>query len=190
MTSVDITTRADAEAYVTAWMRFMRTIHERHPRPAGWVYSGHESFLERHGRFFTPSTAIPAGVRRGLPKNCFDNAYREARRSKGRYHYVEGLAFCAIPTLHAWLIDAAGTVIDPTWDDHLVGLAYFGVELSLAEVATTRRGGWCCLLDDWKRQFPAARGVPVLAPDAWFAEAPTRPESPPHEDVPHGICGP
>jgi hypothetical protein len=62
-----------------------------------------------HGR-------MPKGMRKGELKACFENA---ALRSNpdGTYIYCEGFAMherIAFPFLHAWLVNKAGQIIDPT----------------------------------------------------------------------------
>ena len=67
--------------------------------------------------------------------------------------YVEGYAVIGgkNPVLHAWNVDAEGSVIDSTWEP--VGSAYFGVILprSIVEPAKTS------VLDDWESGWPVLR---------------------------------
>jgi len=178
--------RAQARQFLLDHMAFLT--QARGAVPKGWRYNGTEAFLQAHGRFFEGDGTLPPGVNRGLPRLCFDTAYRETLRSHGRYHYVEGYAFWHIPTLHAWMVDQDGRVIDPTWES---GLAYFGVELNLLEVKRSRQAHCTSLLDDWMRHFPAARGVPVIAKDAWHRREPTTPlDTRLPTESPHGIYGP
>jgi hypothetical protein len=58
---------------------------------------------------------LPAEYKRGIPKQCFSNATSIALDNPS-LRYVEGFAVRVIPIHHAWLIDEAGNVIDPTWD--------------------------------------------------------------------------
>lgn len=48
--------------------------------------------------------------------DCFDNAYRVSQADPA-FRYAEGYALMcgSIPTHHAWLVDRAGEVHDPTW---------------------------------------------------------------------------
>jgi hypothetical protein len=76
-----------------------------------------------HGR-------MPKGMRKGEPKACFENA---ALRSKpdGTYVYCEGFAMSeriAFPFLHAWLVNKAGQIIDPTLRSPN-GYQYLGIKI-------------------------------------------------------------
>lgn len=70
------------------------------------------TFVARNGQDFT---AGPYLGRRGKPRHCFENALNLAWGTTG-YRYVEGIAHKVIPVHHAWCVDAAGNVIDPTWE--------------------------------------------------------------------------
>lgn len=50
------------------------------------------------------------------PKECFDNAEKVAAE-RPELRYTEGFALMdgSIPTHHAWLTDADGKAVDPTW---------------------------------------------------------------------------
>ena len=56
---------------------------------------------------------------------CFKNAFN-LLTVRDDLTYVEGYAFWFLPVLHAWCVDAAGNVVDPTWDDPQ-DRRYFGV---------------------------------------------------------------
>jgi hypothetical protein len=137
-------------------------------RPEGWAYSSIHDFLIQHATFFTPC-GLPRTLRPMTLQMCFENAYRVARRTTA-YHYVEGWAVRHIPVQHAWVVDREGNAYDPTWasgSDLTVGTTYFGVELSLDEVALSRRSGNHAVLDDWKRDYPALQGRDVMAMERW-----------------------
>lgn len=94
-----------------------------------------------------PGWKLPAGVRRGAPRQCFRNAIHLASRQPGLYTYVEGVARLIITVEHAWCVAPDGTVVDPTWRANraLDGLAvpeYFGIpirlEYALQTVVRTR----------------------------------------------------
>jgi len=69
---------------------------------------------------------LPARFNRGTVGQCFANAGSLALNNPGLI-YVEGLADCGLfPTAHAWCIDDAGRVIDPTWRD-CANASYFGI---------------------------------------------------------------
>lgn len=67
---------------------------------------------------------------KGSPKICYKNCY-EVMKKHPDLTYCEGYAFDnAVPFVfnHAWLINAQGEVIDPTWRDaDSKNAAYFGV---------------------------------------------------------------
>jgi len=67
--------------------------------------------------------------------------------------YAEGYAVTGskIPVLHAWNVDAEGTVIDSTWEP--VGSMYFGIALPLAIV----KGVKTSVLDDFESGWPVLR---------------------------------
>lgn len=134
--------------------------------PPNYLFASIEEFLLRHGTFFTVAP-LPAPLKPMRIGGCFENAYRLATRTQA-YHYVEGIAYSVIPVLHAWVIDANGTVIDPTWAHDMLGESYCGVELSLDHVRESRRKGSLTVLGDVPRRHPALAGVPVLAKNAWF----------------------
>ena len=88
---------------------------------------------------------------KGPAKFCFWNAQRLAGRRKG-LRYCEGYATGVIPVEHAWCIDAAGRVIDPTWSEDYQP-DYFGLPLDLKLVRRiVRRSNWYSALfyvDNW-----------------------------------------
>jgi hypothetical protein len=65
------------------------------------------------------------GQRQVCYKNCFDALWK-----RGDYHYCEGYAIddeLDLAIAHAWLINDAREVVDPTWADDACGATYFGV---------------------------------------------------------------
>ena len=65
---------------------------------------------------------------KGEPKSCFKNCF-QARWEYPQLSYCEGFAIdddLNLAISHAWLINDAHEVIDPTWDD-APGCTYFGV---------------------------------------------------------------
>lgn len=89
---------------------------------------GPSTAVFRHGKPFKPSVDRTPWLKRGKPRNCFNNATVYAA-GRDDVFYAEGYAVSpelVMPVHHAWLVDPDGRVIDPTWidvDDH----AYFGI---------------------------------------------------------------
>ncbi|MEB3219955.1 MAG: hypothetical protein VKN72_27500 [Nostocales cyanobacterium 94392] len=66
---------------------------------------------------------------RGKVKQCYKNCFEPLWKRKDWY-YCEGYAIdddLNLAIAHAWLINDAGQVIDPTWRDNISGAVYFGV---------------------------------------------------------------
>lgn len=97
-----------------------------HAHAALWVAEHGQPY--KHG-----GTPLPVGLRLGRAGICFENAQR-AVLSHG-LRYVEGFAGPLSDgspwTLHGWNLDAAGDLIDPTWDDDPGPHGhYFGIEFA------------------------------------------------------------
>ena len=109
-----------------------------------------EAFILRHANVSgTGERNMPYGMVRGKPKQCFQNAYREADEG-GIFTYCEGFAMSAnlpIPIHHAWLVNMRGKIYDPTLRDaHLY--EYLGITVSYPVLhAETDRTGVYGLLD-------------------------------------------
>ena len=78
-----------------------------------------EAFVLRNAWPETVGQPRPKGVRRGTPKECFANAANLVT-SRTDLFYMEG--FCMgdsipLPFHHAWAVDAAHRVIEPTLED-------------------------------------------------------------------------
>ena len=122
--------------------------------PGSWLYRGIEDFVLQHGRLFVPGP-WPKGVRQMAAQQCFDNAFRVARR-RGLI-YVEGFGIGAFgfPFPHGWCVTDDGIVLDPTWDD---GREYFGVPFDMNFVIRTRRTiKTHSMLDNPDQGFPLLR---------------------------------
>jgi hypothetical protein len=120
-----------AERDVQEYCQMLVKLHAgMRPLPDGWSYSCMEDFLLDRGQFWTPAP-LPKRVKPMRPKECFFNALKLVMRRRKTLRYVEGVALSMIATHHAWAVDAAGTVIDPTWETP--GSAYFGVVFDLGE---------------------------------------------------------
>ena len=79
-----------------------------------------------YGKPFT-NRIVPSPFR-GQPQVCYKNCF-DLLRKQG-YHYTEGYAIddqLNLAIAHAWLVNNAGEVVDPTWTDNARGATYFGV---------------------------------------------------------------
>jgi len=104
--------------------RSFETLSAVDPNP--YPYTSEADFILRHGREW-PLPRRRRRIQTGPLKDCFRNAARLALRFPKRFTYVEGYAFFGplnTPMEHAWCIDRAGFVADPTWVN---GHDYFGV---------------------------------------------------------------
>jgi hypothetical protein len=109
------------------------------------------AFMLEHGKAWTVTEATYAG-KRGTPKECYSNAGILVQR-RPELTYVEGyVTTIGIPIPHAFLVNGAGEVIDPTLKDNDPehgGRAYFGLafDRTYHRAALVRSGYWA-LLDD------------------------------------------
>lgn len=111
-------------------------------------------FLLAYGEAFRPVHG-PDDVDEAPKRWCYRNAYRLARQRPG-LRYYEGVSLApgwdGFPSNHAWCVDQAGAVLDPTatWADPGKELrdCYFGVEIPLdlaaPHVEGTERGHAGC----------------------------------------------
>lgn len=79
-----------------------------------------EKFILEFGTEYPNRIDLPPGVEYGRAKECFTNAFNLAVHDESsRFTYVEGYAYTpgVMACTHAWVIDADGNVIDPTWRD-------------------------------------------------------------------------
>jgi hypothetical protein len=83
--------------------------------------------LQTYGRHFAVDEQTYAG-RRKRPRACFDNAGRIAR-SHPELHYAEGwfTTHDGFRIHHAWLVNEAGVVRDPTLTGDDQPVDYFGI---------------------------------------------------------------
>lgn len=88
-----------------------------------------EILLERGQPF--EGHPLPARIRKGLKRQCYANAGRLVVDRPLELFYVEGYGMSpGLPPLaHAWCVDKAGRVIDPTWDNP-ADCFYFGARIS------------------------------------------------------------
>lgn len=131
-------------------------------------YACVEDFVLRHGRAWTSKPynhADWAPMKRGQLKQCFKNAFLMASRFPDRLRYCEGIGYHIIPMVHAWCVDAAGNVVDPTWRNPETRL-YFGCvfRLDYVERRVMQTGTYCSMLDDYQGGFPLLTGK--VAPES------------------------
>ncbi len=89
---------------------------------------GPSKALARFGRKLLSKRERPDWLVLGVKRACYDNATSYAV-TRDDVWYTEGFAVgpdLPLPVEHAWLIDASGRVIDPTWED-TDNNAYFGI---------------------------------------------------------------
>ncbi|WP_139015579.1 hypothetical protein [Ensifer aridi] len=89
---------------------------------------GPSTALVRYGREFPVIAPKPGWLRMGEKRNCYNTATTYAV-TRSDIFYVEGYAFepeLPFPVQHAWLVDANGQVIDPTYED-TTDHVYFGI---------------------------------------------------------------
>ena len=110
-----------------------------------------------------PRLPLPKGSKAGQPQDCFKNALLLVLKNPG-FIYVEGFARhligrnCDCIEHHAWAVDAAGRVYDPTWKH---GVEYFGIPFRQDYVEKTMRSifikGGRSLLDNSIQDYPLLR---------------------------------
>jgi hypothetical protein len=118
--------------------------------PTGYCYRNLYDFVLREGRFFEPQPRPDHITLRHIGE-CFRNAFLTMMRTG--LQYAEGYAVVGskIPVLHAWNVDAEGSVVDSTWEP--VGSVYFGIIVPLSIVRRAKTA----VLDDWENGWPVLR---------------------------------
>lgn len=113
MTTQSPTTNEGRYSGCSEIMEYLRQFPETSP----------EAYVLRHGTRFASLTGNR--FRKGKAKRCFRNASLLADRQN--LHYCEGYAETIYGAIHhAWCVDDAGDVYDPTWRE-TEGVIYFGV---------------------------------------------------------------
>jgi len=112
---------------------------------------GPATALFSYGQSFRASGDAPSWLVLGTKKECYKNAAHYVLNRQD-VSYAEGYAVdvgLPIPIEHAWLIDDAGMVIDPTWPDSSDHL-YFGVVFrkSFVSEMMTKASEWSGVLAD------------------------------------------
>jgi len=140
------------EPFIQKYLAMQRELRPD-PPPPGYTYNG------LHGQNYPiAADQTSPGPFMVEPKQCFDNAYRLARRWPKRYRYVEGIACGIIPMHHAWVLNAAGEVVDPTWSLYSrLGTEYFGVIIPLDIAKQVRNRKCLSIIDNWSSRWPLFR---------------------------------
>ena len=129
------------------------------------LFPNYEHFVLAHGRAFrTGPFPDHFACHVSLPKCCFLNAFMLVTDHSGELRYVAGFASTlgTHPSsfLHGWAVDAAGMVVDPTWNG--LGTGYFGVEFDLGYVVRIakagRKDGFVGVLDNYREHWPLLDG--------------------------------
>lgn len=85
-----------------------------------------QRYIAAYGEEFTPQS-LPSQYKRGEMKECYKNASLLVMANRD-LDFVEGIAYSNdMPFMHAWAVDKAGRVVDPTWE-HPEKCQYFGVK--------------------------------------------------------------
>lgn len=109
---------------------------------SGRPHMSAEGFVLEHGQKFAKVAPLPPGVRPMKLGECYRNAALVAIEHP-ELTYTEGFATAfGVPMGHAWLTDANGSVIDPTWEkDRIAGEAdgreYYGVKFDTTYLMRT-----------------------------------------------------
>ena len=99
------------------------------------------TLLEEYGQEYNVRWACEWA---GTPRACYANAQFWMRQEEG-LRYCEGYAMSVIPVEHAWLVNADGYVIDPTWGEDYEEIGgkrpvdYFGITFDLKDVRKLRK---------------------------------------------------
>ena len=129
----------------------------------GWRFGNYEQLVLEYGQHFTPKP-LPPDVELGEKKQCFANALW---LSYGRRDliYCEGFASSGVAVMHAWCVDKAGNVVDPTWSGRVAETEYFGIPFRTRWVirlmAQKEQTG---VIDNWEHDLPLLHyGIPQRA---------------------------
>ncbi len=96
-----------------------------------WRYGSFEKAILEHG-VSAPPKPRPPNIKRGVPTHCYYNCQQLVLKYQS-LTYVEGYAVpqgfkFLMPINHAWVLDADGKVIDPTWEPF--GICYLGIPMT------------------------------------------------------------
>jgi hypothetical protein len=113
-----------------AMLKEQSELIDRLNQRSDFQYKSTQSLVLAYGQPFLKTIKPPF---KGKSKACFENCFKALLRYSN-FHYCEGFAIddeLPIAVSHAWLINDALEVIDPTWlDKQCKGNTYFGVALT------------------------------------------------------------
>ena len=115
------------------YLQDLAAVMKKVPGRTDWKYRGFEELVLECGKVMEPKP-LPKTIKRGQPRICYANCQRLVLKNRS-LTYVEGYAMAqgvSIPLHHAWLLDANGYVIDPTWEPF--GCCYLGIPLATSWV--------------------------------------------------------
>lgn len=133
-----------------------------------WAYRTYQDLLLdvgvlRQAPYFVPDDPALACAE---AHECYYNAYNACVELPG-YTYVEGFARTSMLVVrHAWLEDPDGTIVDPTWANHVSGIddtvpTYYGIRFDTEFVIerSCELGFHSILASEWrcKPDFPSLR---------------------------------
>lgn len=118
---------------------------------------------------------LPADIRKGKPRKCYQNAALLAMHHPEKYIYVEGIAHGIIATEHAWCVTTDGQVVDPTWKSP-ENCAYLGIPIApeFLRRCTLESGYWGIFTGQQSPEFYAAP-VSSMVHARWAADIEKRP---------------
>jgi len=158
--------------FLDAQRQIRTTMHE--PGYEG-AFQGPEDLLFRHGRVFAELLPVDADEPYRRQGGCYTNALEVSLRYRDRGGpvriYCEGYAALpdGFPVKHAWTVDEAGRVYDPTWGAE-PGSAYLG--LPVADRFLAERLSAQGLPELLCERFPYAEPLPGDALEAVGAPVP------------------
>ena len=145
------------KAHLSATVDFLRTYR----RAGDPRYCGVEEFVLREGTPMSPPQTDPE-IERGTPNECFANATHFVLNHPDHL-YAEGYMMSAdlpIAIHHAWAVNRAGEVIDPTlgWRE---GAAYLGVRFPTKDLLRRicKSGYYGLYVSDGTRLSPLVLGT-------------------------------
>lgn len=115
------------------YLQDLVAVMKKVPGRTDWKYRGFEELVLECGRVMEPKP-LPKNIKQGQPRFCYANCQELVLKNRS-LTYVEGYAMAqdvSIPLHHAWLVDANGYVIDPTWETP--GCCYLGIPLATSWV--------------------------------------------------------